>query len=88
MLSKTQVNDEFAFTVEFRDDGTFEGTGYLGNGCGTYTTSGDDITVHKDGSVYAQYSIKELNDSDAYVVVVMTPAIFSFRLMRNRCRKP
>ncbi|MFI3305287.1 MAG: hypothetical protein R3Y68_02095 [Rikenellaceae bacterium] len=75
-------HDEFAFTVEFREDGTFEGTGYLGNGDGTYVATSTTITVYKDGAVYAHYTIKELTYTDAYVVVVMSPAIFHFRLRR------
>ncbi|MFR9539993.1 MAG: hypothetical protein SNI49_07530 [Rikenellaceae bacterium] len=75
-------HDEFAFTVEFREDGTFEGAGYLGNGGGTYIATSTTITVYKDGAVYAYYTIKELTYTDAYVVVVMNPAIFHFRLRR------
>ncbi|MFR9543655.1 MAG: hypothetical protein SNH27_16610 [Rikenellaceae bacterium] len=44
-------HDEFAFTVEFREDGTFEGTRYLGNGGGTYVATSTTITVYKDGSI-------------------------------------
>ncbi len=75
-------NDEFYFTVEFREDGAFEGTGYLGNGGGTYMQVDNGITVYKDEAVYAQYTIRYITNSNAEVAVYMSPAYFEFRLRR------
>jgi len=54
-----------ATTATFNSDGTYSGSGYFGNGNGTYTAIGNTITTYVNGSVYIVYTVLSLNGSTA-----------------------
>ncbi len=79
----TPPHDEFAFTITFYEDGTFDGSGYLGNGGGTYTFVGSVITLYKEEQrLYATYRIEELTDDEMEVILNILSSNFRFRLQR------
>lgn len=52
-------------TATFNSDGTYSGSGYFGNGTGTYTAKGNKITTFVGGEVYIVYTILSLSGSTA-----------------------
>lgn len=48
-------------TATFKDDGTYVGQGYFGNGYGTYKLKGSEIKCYVDGVLYVTYNILDLN---------------------------
>lgn len=54
-----------ATTATFNSDGTYSGSGYFGNGSGTYTAKGNTITTYVSGNVYIVYTVLSLNGSTA-----------------------
>ena len=57
--------------ITFYEDGTFYGSGYLGNGSGTYKVSGKTITTYVSGKEYAVYTINSLSDNKADLTLRM-----------------
>lgn len=56
---------KFQFTIKFNTDGTYYGTGYFGNGSGTYTASGNTINTYVDGELYYYYVVKSMSGNNA-----------------------
>lgn len=56
---------EFAFTATFNTNGTYSGSGYFGNGSGTYTAVDDMIITYVEGEEYARYKIVSIEDNVA-----------------------
>ena len=54
-----------ATTATFNSDGTYFGSGYFGNGSGTYTAKGNTITTYVSGQVYIVYTVLSFNVSTA-----------------------
>lgn len=54
-----------ATTATFKSDGTYSGSGYFGNGSGTYTTKGNTITTYVNGNIYIVYTVLSLSGSTA-----------------------
>jgi len=52
-------------TATFKSDGTYSGSGYFGNGSGTYTAKGNTITTFVSGNVYMVYTVISLTGSTA-----------------------
>ena len=52
-------------TATFNSDGTYSGSGYFGNGSGTYSAKGNTITTYVSGNVYIVYTVLSLNGSTA-----------------------
>lgn len=52
-------------TATFKSDGTYSGSGYFGNGSGTYTAKGNTITTYVGGNVYMVYTVLSLTGSTA-----------------------
>lgn len=50
-------------TATFKSDGTYSGSGYFGNGSGTYTAKGNSITTYVGGKVYMVYTVLSLTGS-------------------------
>ena len=50
-------------TATFNSDGTYSGSGYFGNGSGTYTAKDNTITTYVSGKVYIVYTVLSLNGS-------------------------
>lgn len=60
---------KFGMDITFYEDGTYYGSGYLGNGSGTYKVSGKTITTYVSGKVYATYTINSLSENVAYLTL-------------------
>ena len=61
----------FGMDITFYDNGKFYGSGYLGNGSGTYTVSGKTITTYVSGKEYAVYTVNSLNGNEADLTLRM-----------------
>ena len=61
----------FGMSITFYEDGTFYGSGYLGNGKGTYKVSGNTITTYVDGELYVTYTINSLTENTADLTLNM-----------------
>ncbi|MCC8120349.1 MAG: lipocalin family protein [Bacteroidales bacterium] len=58
-------------TATFKADGTYSGSGYFGNGSGTYKLVGSKLTTYVDGSSYLIYDIIDLSGSTATLKITM-----------------
>jgi hypothetical protein len=61
----------FGMNITFYENGTFYGSGYLGNGSGTYKVNGKTITTYVSGKEYAVYTVNSLNSSKADLTLKM-----------------
>ena len=61
----------FGMNITFYENGTFYGSGYLGNGSGTYKVNGKTITTYVSGKEYAVYTVNSLNSSEADLTLKM-----------------
>lgn len=59
-------------TATFKSDGTYYGSGYFGNGSGTYTLKGSHITTYVEGEEYLSYDILSLVGGNATLKMSMT----------------
>lgn len=50
-------------TATFNSNGTYSGTGYFGNGSGTWKQKGKTITTYIDGQEYFKYDVISLSAS-------------------------
>ena len=57
--------------ITFYEGGKFYGSGYLGNGSGTYTVSGKTITTYVSGKEYAVYTVNSLSGNEADLTLRM-----------------
>ena len=56
--SGTYINWPFKTTyASFKSDGTYYGSGYFGNGSGTWSIKGNTVNTYVDGDLYASYEI-------------------------------
>lgn len=62
---------KFAFSIKFNSDGTYYGSGYFGNGNGTYKAIGNTITTYVNGEEYAIYIVKSLSSNKAELKMIM-----------------
>lgn len=62
---------KYAMSITFNDDGTFTGSGYLGNGGGTYKANGKTITTYINGEEYITYTVSSLSSDVAYLSLTM-----------------
>lgn len=62
---------QFAFSIKFNSDGSYYGSGYFGNGSGTYKAEGNTITTYIDGKEYARYIVKTLSNNKAELTMFM-----------------
>lgn len=53
---------KFGMDITFYENGTFYGSGYLGNGSGTYKLSGKTIITYVEGEEYITYTVNSLSD--------------------------
>ncbi len=56
---------KFGMSITFYKDGTFYGSGYFGNGSGTYKAKGKTITTYIDGKEYFVYTVNSLSNDMA-----------------------
>ena len=61
----------FGMDITFYENGKFYGSGYLGNGSGTYTVSGKTITTYVSGKEDAVYTVNSLNGNEADLTLRM-----------------
>ena len=59
-------------TATFNSDGTYSGSGYFGNGSGTYVAKGNTITTYVNGNVYIVYTVLSLNGSTTELKMAQT----------------
>lgn len=61
----------FGMDITFYENGKFYGSGYLGNGSGTYSVSGKTITTYVSDKEYAVYTVNSLNRNEADLTLRM-----------------
>ena len=61
----------FGMDITFYENGKFYGSGYLGNGSGTYSVSGKTITTYVSDKEYAVYTVNSLNGNEADLTLRM-----------------
>lgn len=54
---------QFGFSAKFNADGSYYGSGYFGNGSGTYKAIGNTVTTYVDGKEFARYVISSLSST-------------------------
>lgn len=62
----------FAFSIKLNSDGTYHGTGYFGNGDGTYKAKGNTIYTYVDGEEYLKYDIISFSGNKAELAMGKT----------------
>lgn len=60
---------DLAFSISFYENGAYYGSGFFGNGSGTYKAYGKTIETFVDGEYYLTYTIVSLTDANAEVVM-------------------
>lgn len=82
-IGYVEIPAEMAGTyATFSSDGKFFGTGYYGNGEGTYTISGKTIKCYVDGELFVTYDIISLTPPTAELK--MSQGIGSIKV---KCKK-
>ena len=61
----------FGMDITFYESGRFYGSGYLGNGSGTYEVSGKTIRTFVSGKEYAVYTVNSLTGNKADLTLRM-----------------
>lgn len=62
---------KFRMAITFKKDGTFYGSGYLGDGRGTYETDDKTITTYVNDKEYAVYTVNSLTNNVADIILQM-----------------
>lgn len=62
---------EFGFSIRFKSDKTYTGSGYFGNGSGTYEAIGKTVITYVNGKEYARYTVKSLTNNRAELTMDM-----------------
>lgn len=75
--------DKFAMSMRFNSDGTYYGSGYLGDGGGTYVAEGKNITTYIDGEEYARYTIKSLTSNTAELSMQMDESSINMKARKK-----
>ena len=60
---------DLAASITFFKDGSYYGTGYFGDGGGTYVAKGKTITTYVDGEVYGVYEVKSMDSTTAEITM-------------------
>jgi len=56
---------KFQFSIKFNTDGTYYGSGYFGNGSGTYKAYGKTIDTYVDGELFYTYQVISMTGDQA-----------------------
>lgn len=67
----SSIFDQFHASATFNSDGTYYGSGYFGNGSGTYKAKGTTIICYIENTEYARYNIHSLSDNVAEMTMTM-----------------
>lgn len=65
------VYSKYRFSATFNSDGTYSGSGYFGNGSGTYKANGDMIYTYIDGKEYLRYQVVSMQGNTATLIMIM-----------------
>ncbi len=60
---------DLQFSIRFNTDGTYYGTGYFGNGSGTYDAHGKTIRTYVDGSLFYTYTVHSMEGNVAEITM-------------------
>ena len=70
--SGTYISWPFQATyASFNSDGTYYGSGYFGNGSGTWKLKGNTVTTYVDGELFFTYEIISVSGSNAELKMSM-----------------
>lgn len=83
MIDITALNITPTYAT-FSKDGTYYGSGYLGNGSGTYKTKGKTIICYIDGIEYLKYDVLSFSGNQCELKMYAKDNSKSIRI---RCRK-
>lgn len=72
-----------ALSITFNKDGSYYGSGALGNGSGTYTVSGKTIKTYIDGELYGTYYVKSLSGKNAELSLTMGSSSMEIRAVKR-----
>ena len=61
----------FGMDITFYEGGKYYGSGYFGNGNGTYEVNGNVITTYVNGKVYCVYTVNSLSSNKANLTLRM-----------------
>ena len=64
-----QEYKDLQFTISFKTDGTYYGTGYFGTGSGTYEAHGKTIKTYVDGEMLYIYTVKSMSGDIAEITM-------------------
>lgn len=71
------------FSIKLNSDGSYYGSGYFGDGGGTYKAIGKTITTYIDGEVYATYAIKSLTTDQVEATMTMDGESMNIKAKRK-----
>lgn len=83
MIDITALNITPTYAT-FSKDGTYYGSGYFGNGSGTYKTKGKTIICYIDGIEYLKYDVLSFSGNQCELKMYAKDNSKSIRI---RCRK-
>ena len=63
------ICSDIEFSISFFPDGKYYGSGFFGNGGGTYELDGNYITTYIEGEMYARYNIHSFSKSEVEVTM-------------------
>lgn len=75
---------ELRLGIIFYDDGTYYGSGALGDGEGTYSVKGNTIKTYIDGSLYATYKVLHLSGYNAEMTITIDGESMLIRVRKSR----
>lgn len=72
-----------ALSITFNKDGSYSGSGALGNGSGTYTVSGKTIKTYVGGELYGTYYVKTVSGNYAELSLTMGNSSMEIKATRR-----
>ncbi len=65
------IYSKYLFSATFNSDGTYSGSGYFGNGSGTYKANGDMIYTYINRKEYLRYQVISMQGNTATLIMIM-----------------
>lgn len=87
MVDVTTPSGEAAFKptyATFKKDGTYYGSGFFGNGSGTYKVKGKTIICYVEGVEYFRYDVISIQGTTCELKMYRTGSLSSIKI---RCKK-
>lgn len=75
---------DLALSIKFYEDGSYYGTGALGDGEGTYTLSGNTIKTYIDGELYGTYVVNSLAGDNAELTLTMDGETMGIKAKKSK----